>query len=115
MQDVVVIGGGVIGLSVARELARAQVGSILLLERDAVGQGTSRAAAGMLSPQSEADNDGPFFQLCMASLRMYRPFAEELKESSGVDPECDESGLLVLASSEEELATLQKRYEWQRT
>src|SRR5436190_22963937 len=103
MYDVVIIGGGVIGLAVAHELGREGRGSILIIERGIVGQGTSRAAAGMLSPQSEADDAGPFFQLSMASLGMYRHFSDELRELSGIDPECDETGLLVLASSQEEL------------
>src|SRR2546425_414821 len=65
MHDVIVIGGGVIGLSIARELGGRK--SVLLLDRGATGQGTSRAAAGMLSPLSEADDQGPFFQLCRES------------------------------------------------
>jgi glycine oxidase len=45
---------------------------------------------------------------------MYRRFADELEEFTGVDPECDETGLLVLASSKEELSVLRGRCEWQR-
>ena len=69
MQDVIIIGGGVIGLAIARELASRK--SVLLLDRGATGQGTSRAAAGMLTPLSEADDQGPFFQLSRASHAMY--------------------------------------------
>jgi glycine oxidase len=112
MHDVVVVGGGVIGLTIARELARDQ--SVLLLERGATGEGTSWAAAGMLSPQSEADADGPFFQLSMASLRMYRKFVEDVHEESGIDPQFDDDGVLVLASSDKELSTIEARARWQK-
>src|SRR5437588_4995406 len=112
MHDVIVIGGGIIGLSIARELASRK--SVLLLDRAATGQGTSRAAAGMLSPLSEADDDGPFFQLCRTSLAMYDRFIEELKKESGLDIVYSNEGLLELASSEDSALTLCRRYEWQR-
>ena len=110
--DVVVIGGGIIGLSIARELAGRK--SVLLLDRGATGQGTSRAAAGMLSPLSEADDQDPFFDLCRAGLAMYDQFIQELKEESGLDVGYSTEGLLFLASSEDSAATLRRRYEWQR-
>ena len=112
MYDVVVIGGGIIGLSIARELAGRK--SVLLLDRGATGQGTSHAAAGMLSPLSEADDQDPFFQLCRTSLAMYDRFIQELKGESGLDVGYSTEGLLFLASSEDEAATLRRRHEWQR-
>ena len=112
MYDVIVIGGGIIGLSIAREIAGRK--SVLLLDRGATGQGTSRAAAGMLTPLSEADDQGPFFQLCRTSLAMYDPFIEELTKESGLDLAYSTEGLLALASSKDSAATLCRRYEWQR-
>src|SRR6266581_2484157 len=111
MHDVIVIGGGVIGLTIARELAGRK--SVLLLDRGPTGQGTSRAAAGMLTPLSEADDQGPFFQLSRASLAMYDRFVAELKNESGLDIAYSTEGLLCLASSEESAETLRRRYEWQ--
>src|SRR5436309_9619906 len=98
MHDVIVIGGGIIGLSIARELAGRK--SVLLLDRGATGQGTSRAAAGMLSPLSEADDQDPFFQLCRTSLAMYDRFIQELKGESGLDVGYSTEGLLFLRSEE---------------
>src|SRR5262245_3553971 len=99
MHDVIVIGGGVIGLSIARELAGRK--SVLLLDRSSTGQGTSRAAAGMLSPLSEADDQGPFFQLSRASYLLYDGFVENLQLETGSDVGYSTDGLLFLASSEE--------------
>src|SRR5689334_18253727 len=91
--DVIVIGGGVIGLTIARELAGARK-SVLLLDRGSTGQGTSRAAAGMLTPLSEADDQGPFFQLCWASHKLYDRFVQDLQCECGLDVGYSTEGLL---------------------
>jgi glycine oxidase len=109
--DVIVIGGGIIGLAIARELAGRK--SVLLLDRGATGQGTSRAAAGMLTPMSEADDQGPFFQLSRASLAMFDRFIEDLRKETGIDVAYSTEGVLCLASSQEAASTLRRRYEWQ--
>src|SRR5215469_18103905 len=103
MQDVIIIGGGVIGLAIARELATRK--SVLLLDRSATGQGTSRAAAGMLTPLSEADDQGPFFQLSCKSHAMYDGFVRDLEHETKVDCGYSKDGLITLASTEEDAAT----------
>src|SRR5262245_44275855 len=113
MYDVIVVGGGVLGLSIGLELR--SYGSVLVLERDLPGRGPSWAAAGMLSPQSEADDEGPFFTLCMSSLAMFPEWTRNLRLLSGVDPECDRCGLMVLADSGDELKILDARCRWQRS
>src|SRR5262249_52023417 len=112
MHDVIVIGGGVIGLAIARELVEHR--SVLLLDRGSVGQGTSRAAAGMLTPLSEADDQGPFFQLSRASHLLYDRFVEDLQNETRMDVGYSTAGLLYLASSEDSAIVLRRRYDWQK-
>jgi glycine oxidase len=112
VQDVIIIGGGVIGLAIARELAVRK--SVLLLDRGATGQGTSRAAAGMLTPLSEADDQGPFFQLSRTSHGMYDEMIRDLEAETKVDCGYSKEGLLAIASSEDSAKALRCRFEWQK-
>ncbi|HLQ76475.1 MAG TPA: glycine oxidase ThiO [Terriglobia bacterium] len=114
MPDVIVAGGGVIGLSIAHAVA-TEGKSVLVLNSGDATDAASWAAAGMLAPQSEADRRDPLFDLCAASLRMYRGWACQLKEQSGIDPEYETPGLLYVASSEQSLEVLKGRMSWQRT
>lgn len=111
--DAVIIGGGVIGLSIAREIKRAGVGCVVV-ERANLGHAASHAAAGMLAPQAEANERDAFFRLAHESRRMYPLFAAELREETGVDIELDETGTLYLAYTDEEVDELARRFAWQR-
>jgi glycine oxidase len=113
IHDVIVVGGGVIGLSIARELA-IQGKSVLVLDRGVPRDAASWAAAGMLAPQSEASGPDAFFHLCVASMRLYPNWVNQIREESGVDPEYAESGLLLVASTEESLCNLKRTVDWQR-
>ncbi|HUQ33949.1 MAG TPA: FAD-dependent oxidoreductase, partial [Pyrinomonadaceae bacterium] len=53
--DVAVVGGGVVGLALARALKRRGAAAVTLIERAHLGAEASHAAAGMLAPQAEAD------------------------------------------------------------
>jgi glycine oxidase len=113
MQDVIIVGGGIIGLAAARELS-LKGHSVLVLDRGNARDATSWAAAGMLAPQSEADSRNPFFDLCLASAQLYREWANHLHEESDVDPEYADSGLIFLASTDHDLCRLRKSVEWQK-
>lgn len=111
--DVVVIGGGVIGLTIARALALRGVNRIVLIERARLGAEASSAAAGMLAPQTEADHADEFFSLCCQSRDMYPTFAAALREETGIDSELDRTGTLYLAFSESDQKEIGQRYDWQ--
>src|ERR1700741_4029206 len=98
--NIIIIGGGVIGLSIARALALRGVNDVCLLEKASLGTEASFAAAGMLAPQAEADSRDEFFDLLCQSRDLYPEFAGALKEESGVDIELDQTGTLYLAFNE---------------
>ena len=111
--DVAIIGGGVIGLAIARALAQRGVRDVLLIERSSLGAEASWAAAGMLAPQAEADCDDDFFRLCCQSRDLYPAFAQSLHDETGIDIELESSGTLYLAFTEEDESELERRYDWQ--
>jgi glycine oxidase len=110
--DVAVVGGGVAGLSIARELARRGL-VVTVIEGGAAGAGASGAAAGMLAPQSEADRADELFELLCASRDMYTAFAASLLEESGVDVELERTGTLYLAFTREDEEEVERRFAWQ--
>lgn len=115
MTEVLIIGGGIIGLSIARELRKKGVQNIKILEKNsACGLEASSAAAGMLAPQAEADNTDDFFDFCQASRDLFPDFAKELFEETGVDIELDQTGTLYLAFTEKDAEELEKRFAWQK-
>src|SRR5918994_3120336 len=107
--EVVVIGGGVIGLAVARALALRGVRDVCLVERAGLGTEASFAAAGMLVPQAEADAEDDFFALSCRSRDLYPSFAAALREETGIDVELDTTGTLYLALDEHDQAEIEKR------
>lgn len=111
--DVLIIGAGVIGLSIARELRKRGAGSITVIDRGSAGREASWAAAGILSPQVEAGRDGEFFRLCYESNRSYPAFAAELLEETGIDVELDRSGVLYVGFNESDDAEFESRSAWQ--
>jgi glycine oxidase len=105
---VIVVGGGVIGLAIAWRAARAGL-AVMLLERDRAGGGTTRHAAGMLAPVSEADPCEPgVLELGIASARAYPRFIDELRAATPLDPGYRTRGTLLVARDGDEAAALER-------
>lgn len=114
ISDVLIVGGGVIGLAIARRLRKKAAANITVLERGAVGREASYAAAGMLAPQAECDEANDFFDLCRRSSGLYPSFAAELFDETGIDIELDCSGTLYLAFTDADVREIRRRFAWQK-
>lgn len=103
MQDILIIGGGVIGLSAALELAGAGA-KVTVLERGVAGAESSWAGGGILSPLLPWDYAEPVTRLAGWSAGLYPAWAGALHEATGIDPEWRQSGILVLPDYDEAAA-----------
>src|SRR5688572_801596 len=111
--DVVVLGGGVVGLSAARALA-AEGARVLLIERGRVGEEASGAAAGMLLAQADADADSPLLETALLARARHATLAAELEQETGLSVDRSGHGVLEVAFTEEEDEVLRGRAAWQR-
>ena len=114
MTEVLIIGGGIIGLSIARELHKRKAGKITILERGKIGKEASHAAAGMLAPNAETEKLDDFYRFCEESNKLYSAFCDELFDETGVDVELNKSGTLYLSLTENDSDEIRQRFEWQK-
>jgi glycine oxidase len=103
--DVLIIGGGVIGCSIAYQLSKRGK-KVLVLEKNQLASRASKAAAGMLGVQTELNGGSPLYRLAQTSRDMYPDLSQELKVVTGMDIEYVENGMIKLARTEEEAQTL---------
>ncbi len=111
--DAVIVGGGVIGCSLAAELAGRGL-KVAVLERREPGSEASGAAAGMLTPQAECRTRDAFFDLALESRDLYPAFAAALAEETGIDVGYRKTGLLWCALEGGERGALAARFLWQQ-
>jgi glycine oxidase len=108
--DVLVIGAGVIGLSVAWRAAREGL-RVHVFDKGEPGAGTTHVAAGMLAPVSEAEAGEPeLLELMRRSAAMYPAFVAALQDESGVDPGYRRCGTLAIARDRDELEALAREH-----
>ena len=107
--DVVIIGGGVIGTSIAYHLAKMGAQNTVVLEREPMlGMGSTGKCAGGIRQQFSTEVN---IRLSMESVRFFENFREELD----ADPEFRQNGYLFLATTEEEVTAFQQNVALQRS
>jgi glycine oxidase len=115
--DVAVIGGGIIGLAVAWR-ARQKGLSVTLVERDGIGCGASRVAAGMLAPVSEVEygeHGRQVLDMGLRSAAMWPSFAAELGAASGREVGLSATGTMMVAYDDDDARELERMLEFRHS
>lgn len=108
--DVVIVGGGAAGCSVAYYLALAGVKSTII-EREGIGSQASGFSAGGLNPLQGTGIPGPLSAVAMESYLLHQDLFPTLKEATGVDYQWRINTLIKAAFGEEDLPELQETFD----
>src|SRR5437899_3449067 len=111
--DVVIVGGGIAGMTTAYYLATSGVRS-LVVERDAIGSHASGFAYGGLSPLSGFGIPGPLAEITQDGMRLHRELSKCLLEETGIDIDFRVRSSLALAFTEADVLRLQAALPWQQ-
>ncbi len=116
MKKIIVIGAGIIGLSISYYLKKHNPESfdIAIIEKSRAGLEASYAAAGMLAAQSEFDFYEDFMNFCVKSRDLYWDYCSEIEKASAINVECQKSGMIRPALNEEQAKHLKNNYKWQK-
>lgn len=109
---VAIIGGGIIGLSIAFELAFRRSVRVTLFDTRECGRGASWAAAGMIAPAFEAAAEAGvhprLFDLCLESAQLWPDFSADIERVSGLPSGFEPAPALAVATDAREAAHLQE-------
>jgi sarcosine oxidase subunit beta len=105
--DIVIIGGGIIGVSIAYYLGKMGARNVVLFEKDLIGMGSTGLCAGGIRRQWSTEVNMHF---AMKAFGVFQNFEEEF----GLDPKFHRIGYLFLATSQQELEIFKKNVEFQR-
>ena len=100
MTDCLIVGAGLIGMLTARELRAAGL-RVTLIDRGEGGREASWAGGGILSPLYPWRYPEPVNALASGSQQQYPQLLAEIRAQSGIDPEYERSGLLILDDGDE--------------
>ena len=113
MKKIIIIGAGIIGLSISYYLKKSNF-DVIVIEKDKAGMEASYASAGMLAAQSEFEFYEKFMDFCIKSRNMYPDFCKDIENNSGISVEYQKSGMIRPALNEEHEAHFKQNYEWQK-
>ena len=106
--DVVIVGGGVIGASIAYQLSLRGAGRVIVLERDRLGSGSTGKNAGGIRLQFSTEVNVRLSQRALPRL-------EAFKDEMGVDPQFHQVGYLFLITAERDVAPFERSLAlWQK-
>src|SRR2546423_12515965 len=106
--DVVVVGGGVIGASIAYHLSLRGAGHVIVLERDRLGTGSTGKNAGGIRLQFSTEVNVRLSQRALPRL-------EAFKDEMGIDPAFRQVGYLFLITEERDVAPFERSLAlWER-
>jgi thiazole synthase len=109
-RDILIIGGGVVGLAIAIELKR-QGAKVTVVSKDFT-QAASHAAAGMLAPLAEKLASAPMLDLCLRSRWLYPEWTQKLEELTGIETGYLPCGILAPTYSEPKAIAEDDRAVW---
>ena len=105
--SVIVVGAGIVGCTIAHELAKSGA-RVQILEPRAPGQGATRASAGILAPDIEGHGSSLLRRLGRRSIAMYDDFIAGLRADSGRDIVYQRNGTFELAFSDADVHRLEE-------
>ena len=114
MKDVLIVGGGTIGLATGFELVKQGI-TVTIFERGEAGRGTSWQAAGMLAPDAEIGfEELELYRLSRESLRRWPDFADDVESAAGAGVDYRDDGTLIVADDRDSAEKIRRLYEFQR-
>jgi sarcosine oxidase subunit beta len=106
--DIVIIGAGAIGASIAYQLGRRGARNVVVLERDAVGAGSTSKAAGGIRVQFATRVE---IELSLRGIAFFKRFEDEM----GVPCDFHQEGYLFVVTDEATLARFRDNVVLQRS
>ena len=113
--DVVIVGGGVIGCSIAYFLAAHHGIQAVILERDGIGSGASGNAAGELAAVGRHQYSDMYTKFILQGIAMHHELADEIMDTSGIDYLFSDITQVRPALNRSDVTDLQYQVQWQES